>query len=117
MEYELNVGLDVAGADNSGSARSARRYKASVMLDKLGGVSFATIGDLAGEDEPCLYAKGTMLSLGALGLIDVLYDVACELNQDCVAVAFPDGTGRLVGPRSEAWGEFNPEYFRRPEVA
>lgn len=116
MKYELNVGLDSANGRDTQASRAVRLDNARKMLDKLGGVSFATIGDLAGADEPCLYAKGTMLSLGALDLVDVLYDVACELKQDCVAVAYSNGSGRLIGPNAAAWGEFNPEYFRRPEV-
>lgn len=37
----------------------------------------------------------------------------CErFNQDCVAVYNTAlEAGQLIGPRAEAWGEFNPEYF------
>ena len=35
----------------------------------------------------------------------------CErFDQDCVA-QIANGEGRLIGPRAEEWGEFNPEYF------
>lgn len=37
-------------------------------------------------------------------------------NQDCVAVLYDDGEGKLVGPRAEAWGEFNPSYFTLPRI-
>lgn len=35
-----------------------------------------------------------------------------ELKQDCIAVYRElTGGGALVGPRADAWGPFNPEYF------
>lgn len=37
--------------------------------------------------------------------------LSVALGQDCIAVVLPDGTGALIGPRHEAWGEFNPEFF------
>jgi hypothetical protein len=33
------------------------------------------------------------------------------LHQDCIAVQLPDGSGQLVGPKAEEWGDFNPAYF------
>jgi hypothetical protein len=32
------------------------------------------------------------------------------LDQDCIAISFGQ-FGQLIGPRAEAWGEFNPDYF------
>ncbi len=40
-----------------------------------------------------------------------LFDMCEELDQDCIAVKFDDGTGKLIGPRADSWGEFNPDYF------
>jgi len=41
-----------------------------------------------------------------------IFSVAVALGQGCIAVydQLAD-KGRLVGPRADAWGEFNPEYF------
>ena len=45
-------------------------------------------------------------------LTDVALEVCEQFNQDCVAV-YNTGleAGHLIGPRAEAWGDFNPEYF------
>lgn len=44
-----------------------------------------------------------------------IYSVAVALGQDCIAVH--DGaTGELIGPNSEAWGDFQPAFFIRPET-
>jgi hypothetical protein len=44
--------------------------------------------------------------------------VCHALDQDCIAVAwYDDGRrfiGRLVGPRADEWGEFNPALFDLP---
>ena len=48
-------------------------------------------------------------SVSIVGLANEL----CErYHQDCVAV-YTTGldAGQLIGPRAEAWGDFNPEYF------
>lgn len=39
-----------------------------------------------------------------------LHTLSVALEQDCIA-QLHDGKGVLVGPRAEAWGEFNPEFF------
>ena len=40
--------------------------------------------------------------------------ISRAFNQDCVAVLFDDGEGRLVGPEADRWGGFKIEYFKRP---
>jgi len=76
--------------------------------------------------EPTLIAKVKMEGYG-LTLASVhaaIYKVAAMLGQDCIAVLDCDPVehaprydrshnlkGWLIGPRAEAWGEFNPEYF------
>lgn len=44
-----------------------------------------------------------------------VFNAAIALGQDCIAVH--DGaTGELIGPNAEAWGEFQPAFFVRPET-
>lgn len=41
-----------------------------------------------------------------------IHSLSVLWNQECIAVYDRiAGTGRLVGPKAEAWGDFNPEYF------
>lgn len=47
-----------------------------------------------------------------IGLTKLAYRICERFHQDCVAV-YNTGleAGQLIGPRAEAWGDFNPEYF------
>lgn len=47
-------------------------------------------------------------------VLNALNQIARDFNQDCVAVLFSDGEGRLVGPEADRWGGFKIEYFKRP---
>lgn len=44
--------------------------------------------------------------------------LAERFGQDCIAVYHCDiGRGRLAGPRADAWGQFEPDYFIMPDGA
>src|SRR5690606_29512462 len=44
-----------------------------------------------------------------------VHNLSVMLEQDCIAVwDRMHREGRLVGPRKEKWGEFNPEFFLLP---
>lgn len=47
-------------------------------------------------------------------VLNALNQIARDFNQECVAVLFSDGEGRLVGPEADRWGGFKIEYFKRP---
>lgn len=49
-------------------------------------------------------------------VLQAMNQVARDFNQDCVAVLFSDGEGRLVGPEADRWGGFKIEYFKRPAM-
>lgn len=42
---------------------------------------------------------------------DRIMDAAVKLGQDCIAVEYEVGDGKLIGPHADAWGEFDPELF------
>ena len=49
-------------------------------------------------------------------VLQAINQVARDFNQDCVAILFSDGEGRLVGPEADRWGGFKIEYFKRPAM-
>lgn len=49
-------------------------------------------------------------------VLQVMNQLARQFNQDCVAVLFHDGEGRLVGPEADRWGGFKIQYFKRPAI-
>lgn len=44
-----------------------------------------------------------------------VFNAAVALGQDCIAV-YDGAAGELIGPNAEAWGDFQPAFFVRPET-
>lgn len=42
--------------------------------------------------------------------------IAKEFGQDCIAVLYSDGDGKLVGPRADEWPSFTTDYFVLPTI-
>lgn len=43
-------------------------------------------------------------------------DLSADLGQDCIAAYdLSEGRGLLLGPRADAWGDFNPAFFILPD--
>jgi hypothetical protein len=118
MRFEMNIGLDVGSGivgANSYYNRVMRLRKARSLAYRCADwvESVKEIGELSGGSEPCLYVRGRIDSFTSLD--SFCFDLCRVLEQDCVAVVDLDsGKGELIGPNAAAWGEFNPEYFRRP---
>ena len=102
--FILNIGLNTAdGAITAEQARETlRAYGFSILREAL----------LESDTEPTLVAEVATGFATALTVLQLLYQVSEELDQDCIAVYRElTGGGALVGPRADAWGPFNPEYF------
>lgn len=104
--YILNIGLNTTdGVIAIEKARKVlRAYGFSILREAL----------LESDTEPTLVAEAEMATWFAapLTVLQRLYQVSEELDQDCIAVYHGlTGGGALVGPRADAWGPFNPEYF------
>lgn len=103
--FILNIGLNTAGgAIAIEEARKAlRAYGFSILREAL----------LESDTEPTLVAEvATGFATTTLTVLQLLYQVSEELEQDCIAVYREYALGGvLVGPRADAWGPFNPEYF------
>lgn len=44
-------------------------------------------------------------------LEQALYNLCEAIEQDCIALQYSTGEGKLIGSKADSWGEFNPEYF------
>ncbi len=120
MIVELNIGLNVNGEANSQLQCEQRAKQALQYLkQKFSGIKSATYtnqyetADGTLVLEPGLYVKvrtaGTIFEL-----YEVVYQLAIELRQDCIAVYNPrSGVGKLVGPNAGSWGEFDLTYFEQ----
>jgi hypothetical protein len=49
-------------------------------------------------------------------VLNALHQISRDFNQECVAVLFSDGEGRLVGPEADRWGGFKIADFKRPAM-
>lgn len=97
----LNIGLKT----NRGAALSVQD-----VLDRLHyNTNIIDIGTKHSTTEPTLIVQCHVL---AHDLHKLIYAIAVDLHQDCIAVSFDGGTtGQLIGPHADKWGDFNPEYF------
>lgn len=101
--YILNIGLNSAsGVIPAEQARKVlRAYGFSILREAL----------LESDTEPTLVVEVSTGFATTLAVLQLLYQVSEELKQDCIAVYRGLTGGALVGPRADAWGPFNPEYF------
>lgn len=102
--YIVNIGLNTN--DGAITIEEARKvlcaYGFLILRDAV----------LESDTEPTLVAEVVTRAASPLIVLQLLYQVSEELEQDCIAV-YRELTlgGALVGPRADAWGPFNPEYF------
>ncbi len=118
--YTINIGLDVTGGDNSFETRGDRsvlaikllrtRVKANLVRSQRIMAAYSTSqGD---------YSEDTLIvefdcDLPLTELHDACYLVSDVLEQDCVALRDNNlHDGWLIGERAEAYGDFNPEFFK-----
>lgn len=116
----LNIGLHVAGTENT-SEQVHRRAVLAINLLRLAGCTLlatarheATFPNDKGET---VTERTLVVQLLAEGwhkpsLAGIVDRIARELEQDCIALRY-DGTalGELIGPRAKEWGAFDPAYF------
>jgi hypothetical protein len=98
----LNIGLEA----NDGSEVNERAALAAV----LGRTRAVSCGIRQSDTERTLVVIAEALSTTAA------WTIAVALKQDCIAVYDTDAKrGRLIGPRADAWGAFEPAYFILPD--
>ena len=109
-EVEVNLGLvNRAGLPVSHIERLARLW----VQD-----NFTRVCGLRVEQsttEPTLVFRGRYIGAD---LRAEVHAASVALHQDCIAIRdTATGKGELIGPRADAWGEFNAEFFIDTEPA
>ena len=110
MQVILNIGLARTGASNltrgdilDPIAREGLRATSIVLLPSDTELTAVVTADFGG-----FATKNAVVG-------QAVYRLSDALGQDCIGVWFPrTSEGRLIGPRSDAWGDFNPEFFLLP---
>jgi hypothetical protein len=100
MNLVLNIGLARTGNSNIGVGTVLRELEAR-------GLHVAHYAIHHSETEITVVAD---INPSKAAYYAPVYQLAEALGQDCIAV-YCDGAGRLIGPNTAAWGEFNPEFF------
>jgi len=110
ISYEINVGLFDAGHADDG-LWSAVHDRYSYLESLIGPKAGVDIRFHPGE-EPTAVIRGKADDYGKLYM--ACYMISVKLKQDCVALYLPSpGTGHLIGPRADQWGNFDLDYFER----
>ena len=120
LHFSLNVGLFAGGSnDNSVGAQIARAEIVRASLDGVLSVA-GTYIDVVKQSasEPTLVIRGVITREDRLSQYKFrlfLFRLSVALSQDCIAAVFePHGklpVGELIGPKADAWGPFNPDFF------
>lgn len=115
MLIELNIGLDVEGSVNAPHMRDTRAQYAIAFLS--GG---AWTQNILGRRRSHSATEDTLIvqiqtSSGTENRVrETIEALAHMLDQDCIALYnATDRCGELIGPKTAAWGAFNPEFFLR----
>lgn len=125
MQLILNIGLDGIPADLSYTngvlnPLVARQALTAVQaLRREGFVVKHAVKHLSDSEPPLVvtaeFGNSPLHGLGS-GVNATFGQAAKALNQDCIAAYSPFTVrGRLIGPKAEAWGEFNPAMFIMPD--
>jgi len=105
MKMTLNIGLAREGKPNLTTDEVLDALKTAGLL-----VGQNTI--VQSDTEPTLvvscFAQPHLMTV----YMAQVYMVAADLDQDCIAVYWPEtNSGALVGPRAAAWGAFDARFF------
>lgn len=108
MKLILNIGLARAGKPDIGPC------VALTAVREAGFTTDATKLDVSDTERTLIVETEWH---GDYTLLDRTAEkVADWLEQDCIAVCTPCfGSGKLIGPRADKWGAFNPAFFIMPD--
>lgn len=103
MQVVLNIGM-VASSDGV-----TLRFGDIIADARMLGIRVHLAQVFPSDSEP------TVVMVAELPHDSAAHDLALVLDQDCIAVYDYANGGRLIGPRADAWGEFNPAFFILPD--
>ena len=114
MIIELNVGLKIDATNEIIPASVAQ-----AVVQAAGGIRVLNHRVAQSATEPTLILRCEIETQNghaadiAANHLDAADSIADTLQQDCIAIRYPDGSGLLRGHKAADWGDFNPEYFIR----
>lgn len=111
MEVIINIGLNGIPEEFDNVYSIHRKISAfETAITSVKCLNFKVLGHaiVESDTEPTLVVRANHTG----DVIVCAGWLAEKLNQDCVAIYIPERSGGLLcGPRTEAWGHFNPEFF------
>ena len=117
MLVELNIGLDCKDQLNTPAHLAERAAVAHRMLSRFLVFSRRFTTSYPGPDGAQVTERGLFVALETNNLFSAsreIFKTAIALDQDCIAVYYPGRSqGLLLGPRADAWGQFDANHFRR----
>lgn len=116
--YEMHLNIGLHAGDSTAAAGTV--YTAQ---EALAAFTAAVPGEVLehrveqSDTEPTLVIRASVEHVGIEAHRRV-FALAEQLNQDCIAARVTSNgetiAEDLIGPRAEAWGDFNPEFFIEP---
>ena len=114
FQLSLNIGLL---ASSNGAVQSLANARSAAIKSFPEAIGAGAVYELAqSSTEPTLVLSLFVTNRLTLAEIDArVFSLSVQLDQDCIAWTY--GThGQLSGPRADAWGEFDHDFFLRPSV-
>lgn len=104
--YTINIGLRTSARYGVPAVDIPVAIARRAVLNRLGEpIKDAWLVQAGSEDTLVVVLPGKVDTVA-------VFELALDMAQDCIAVLDYGGRGTLVGPYHEAWGEFNPAYFK-----
>lgn len=102
----LNIGMNV-GTETKHTVQSLKEAIGGMGLIRFGGAAMSVHSS---DTEP----TAVVCLAGTLDIAHAakIFDLAVELEQEAIACWDPyTQTGKVIGPKAESWGDFNPAFF------
>lgn len=117
MQAIMNIELD---AKVGPTLTTHQRF--DVVMNRVRHFFTRSIGELQvseyiGPDGPVSETTAVIVFESAThkdAILSMIAKLSADFYQDCIAVRFADGEGRLAGPGADKWAPFNPAYFKTP---